>query len=173
MNVYITIVEIVGNRHLGNKVCPANRPGNDLILIQNDMIREKIIETMKVRGVKAVDLAKHLGITRSTISLYLHGKAKLGYDNIEKMLDYLNIDLVMSEEKKRIGEDSKYKGTYLQNKEEVKRVIIVTEEQIIYSDKESFIIFTAFQKEEVYKEVSMPLKKFLKGLESGEIVKIG
>lgn len=59
------------------------------------MIRETIKEAMKLRKVKAIDLANHIGITRSTMSLFINGKMNLGQDKIEAILEYLGIDLVI------------------------------------------------------------------------------
>lgn len=61
------------------------------------MIRETIISAMKIRKVKAKDLAEHIGIARSTMSLFLNSKMNLGQDKIEKILKYLNIKLIIEE----------------------------------------------------------------------------
>lgn len=59
------------------------------------MIREKINEAMKLREVKAIDLAEKIGVTRSTMSLFLNGKMNLGQQKLEEILKYLNIELVI------------------------------------------------------------------------------
>lgn len=59
------------------------------------MIREKINEAIKLRGVKAIDLAEHVGVTRSAMSLFLNGKMNLGQQKLEEILKYLNIELVI------------------------------------------------------------------------------
>lgn len=61
------------------------------------MIRETIKEAMKIRKVKAKDLADHIGIARSTMSLFLNSKMNLGQDKIEAILKYLNIKLIIEE----------------------------------------------------------------------------
>lgn len=59
------------------------------------MIREKIIEAMKLRKVKAKDLADFIGVSKSTMSLFLNAKTNLGQDKIEAMFVFLGIDLVI------------------------------------------------------------------------------
>ena len=59
------------------------------------MIREAIKEAMKIREVKAKDLAEHIGVTKSTMSLFLSGKINLGQGKIEAILDFLSIELVI------------------------------------------------------------------------------
>ena len=58
------------------------------------MIREVIKEAMKVRKVKAKDLAEHIGINKSTISIFINGKMNLGQEIIEMIFRFLNIELV-------------------------------------------------------------------------------
>lgn len=59
------------------------------------MIRETIKEAMKLRKVKAIDLADRIGVTRGTMSLFINGKMNLRQDKIEAILEYLGIDLVI------------------------------------------------------------------------------
>ena len=59
------------------------------------MIREKINEAIKLRGVKAIDLAEHLGVNRSAMSLFLNGKMNFSQSKIEAILRLLNIELVI------------------------------------------------------------------------------
>lgn len=61
------------------------------------MIREKINEAIKLRGVKAKDLAKHIGLAESSISLFLNGKMNLGQKKIEMIFEFLRIELVIEE----------------------------------------------------------------------------
>lgn len=61
------------------------------------MIRETIKEAIKLRNVKQKELAELLGITKSTMSLFLSGKTNLGQDKIEMILDYLKIKLVIED----------------------------------------------------------------------------
>lgn len=51
---------------------------------------------MKVRQVKAINLAEHIGVTKSTMSLFLSGKMNLGQEKIEKIFEFLGIKLVIS-----------------------------------------------------------------------------
>lgn len=60
------------------------------------MIRETIKKAMKIRKVKAITLAEHIGVTRSTMSLFLNGKLNLGQEKIEKIFDFLGIKLVIT-----------------------------------------------------------------------------
>lgn len=60
------------------------------------MIRETIKEAMKLRKVKAKDLAEHIGVTKSTMSLFLNGKTNLGQEKIENMFEFLGIQLVIN-----------------------------------------------------------------------------
>lgn len=61
------------------------------------MIREVIAEAMKIRKVKSKDLADFVGVTKSTMSLFLNGKTNLGQEKIETMLDFLRIELLIKE----------------------------------------------------------------------------
>lgn len=61
------------------------------------MIREVVKEAMKTRKIKAKDLAEHVGITKSTMSLFLNGKMNLGQDKIEAIFDLLNISLLIKQ----------------------------------------------------------------------------
>lgn len=61
------------------------------------MIREVIKEAMKVRKVKAKDLAEHIGINKSTMSLFLSDKMNLGQEKIEMIFRFLNIELVIND----------------------------------------------------------------------------
>lgn len=59
------------------------------------MIRKTIKEAMKIRKVKSKDLAEHIGVSGSSMSLFLNGKMNLGQNKIEAILEYLNIGLVI------------------------------------------------------------------------------
>lgn len=61
------------------------------------MIRETIKEAMKIRKIKAITLAEHIGVAKSTMSLFLNGKLNLGQDKIEKIFNFLGIKLVITE----------------------------------------------------------------------------
>lgn len=50
---------------------------------------------MKIRKIKAITLAEHIGVTKSTMSLFLNGKLNLGQDKIERIFDFLGIKLVI------------------------------------------------------------------------------
>ena len=59
------------------------------------MIRDIVKEDMKLRKVKSKDLAEHIGLSESSMSLFLNGKMNLGQNKIEYILEYLNIELVI------------------------------------------------------------------------------
>nr|DAJ84871.1 MAG TPA: helix-turn-helix domain protein [Caudoviricetes sp.]DAQ28637.1 MAG TPA: helix-turn-helix domain protein [Caudoviricetes sp.] len=61
------------------------------------MIRETIKKAMKIRKIKAITLAEHIGVARSTMSLFLNGKLNLGQEKIEKIFDFLGIKLVITD----------------------------------------------------------------------------
>lgn len=61
------------------------------------MIREAIKEAMKFRNVKSKELAEYIGVTKSNMSLFLNGKLDFKQDNIEKILEFLNIKLVITQ----------------------------------------------------------------------------
>lgn len=61
------------------------------------MIRDIVKEAMKLRKVKSKDLAEHIGVSGSSMSLFLNGKMNLGQNKIEAILEYLNIELVIKE----------------------------------------------------------------------------
>lgn len=59
------------------------------------MIRDIVKEAMKLRKVKSKDLAEHIGLSESSMSLFLNGKMNLGQNKIEYILEYLKIELVI------------------------------------------------------------------------------
>lgn len=61
------------------------------------MIREAVKEAMKLRKVKSKDLAEYVGVTKSTMSLFLNGKIDFKQEKIEKILDFLNIKLIITQ----------------------------------------------------------------------------
>lgn len=65
------------------------------------MIRKTIKEAMKLRKVKSKDLAEHIGLSESSMSLFLNGKMNLGQKKIEAILEYLNIGLVINKQSSR------------------------------------------------------------------------
>ncbi len=60
------------------------------------MIRETVKEAMELRNVKSKDLAEYIGVTKSSMSLFLNGKRAMGQEKIEKILNFLNIKLVIA-----------------------------------------------------------------------------
>mgnify|MGYP001704908571 FL=1 len=52
---------------------------------------------MRIRKVKSKDLAEYIGLSESSMSLFLNGKMNLGQNKIEAILKCLNIGLVIKE----------------------------------------------------------------------------
>lgn len=67
------------------------------------MIRKTIKEAMKLRKVKAIELAESIGVTKSTMSLFLNSKINLGQDKIEAIFRFLDISLLINDQKNRKG----------------------------------------------------------------------
>lgn len=59
------------------------------------MIREAILKAMEIRKVSQVDLAEHLGISKSSVNNYLSGRRKMSLENIEKALAFLRLEIVL------------------------------------------------------------------------------
>lgn len=59
------------------------------------MIREAILKAMEIRKVSQVDLAEHLGISKSSVNNYLSGRRKMSLENIEKALAFLRLKIVL------------------------------------------------------------------------------
>lgn len=60
------------------------------------MIRTTIKEALKLRKVKAIELAESIGVAKSTMSLFLNNKINLGQDKIEAIFRFLDITLVIN-----------------------------------------------------------------------------
>lgn len=63
------------------------------------MIRTTIKEALKLRKVKAVELAESIGVAKSTMSLFLNNKINLGQDKIEAIFRFLDISLLINDQK--------------------------------------------------------------------------
>lgn len=59
------------------------------------MIREAILNAMEIHKVSQVDLAEHLGISKSSVNNYLSGRRKMSLENIEKALAFLRLKIVL------------------------------------------------------------------------------
>ena len=59
------------------------------------MIREIIIEALKNRGIKQIELARHLDINRSSLNAFLKGNGKISLANVEKSFLFLGIEMVL------------------------------------------------------------------------------
>lgn len=57
------------------------------------MIREKIIETMRSKGVTQKEIAGKCDISVSNLNHYLRGRRNLPVEKIEQILSYLSIGL--------------------------------------------------------------------------------
>lgn len=58
------------------------------------MIREKIIQTMKEKSIRAADISAATQIRKSPLSEYLNSKRELRIESIEKILDFLGLEIV-------------------------------------------------------------------------------
>lgn len=61
------------------------------------MFRKAILEALKKRGVTQVELANHLGISKSPLNAFLKGKGKISMENIEKSFLFLEIEIVLKD----------------------------------------------------------------------------
>lgn len=61
------------------------------------MIREIIIEALKKRGIKQIELARHLDINRSSLNEFLKGNGKISLENVEKSFLFLGIEIVLKD----------------------------------------------------------------------------
>lgn len=61
------------------------------------MIREIIIEALKKRGIKQIELARHLEINRSSLNAFLKGNGKISLANVEKSFLFLGIEMVLKD----------------------------------------------------------------------------
>ena len=57
------------------------------------MIREIIIQTMEKRSIKAVEISTATGLNKSSLSEYLNGKRVLRIESIEKIMNYLGLEI--------------------------------------------------------------------------------
>lgn len=57
------------------------------------MIRDIVKEAIEIRKVNDKDVAEHIGVTKSTMSLFLSGKTNLGQKKIEAIFEFLRIGL--------------------------------------------------------------------------------
>ena len=61
---------------------------------KREIIIKKIKKAIADKGWKPVDLARHLGIYKSTVSKWLNGKRKLTFDNLHNIEEALGITLI-------------------------------------------------------------------------------
>ena len=61
------------------------------------MIREILIEALKKRGIKQIELARHLDINRSSLNAFLKGNGKISLANVEKSFLFLGIEMVLKD----------------------------------------------------------------------------
>ena len=57
------------------------------------MIREKILQVMKDKSIKAADISEATNFDKSSLSLYLNGKREIRIQSIEKILIYLELEI--------------------------------------------------------------------------------
>lgn len=61
------------------------------------MFREAILEALKKRGIKQIELARHLDINRSSLNAFLKGSGKISLANVEKSFLFLGIEMVLKD----------------------------------------------------------------------------
>lgn len=61
-------------------------------MITTEMIRERLIESVRQSGYTQTELAKRLGIKQSQISCYVHGKKLPALDTLANLCKILDAD---------------------------------------------------------------------------------
>lgn len=61
-------------------------------MITIEMIRERLIESIRQSGYTQTELAKRLGIKQSQISCYVHGKKLPALDTLANLCKFLDAD---------------------------------------------------------------------------------
>lgn len=61
-------------------------------MITTEMIRERLIESIRQSGYTQTELAKRLGIKQSQISCYVHGKKLPALDTLANLCRILDAD---------------------------------------------------------------------------------
>ena len=61
-------------------------------MITLEMIRERLIESIRQRGYTQTELARRLGIKQSQISCYVHGKKLPALDTLANLCKILDAD---------------------------------------------------------------------------------
>ncbi len=61
-------------------------------MITTEMIRERLIESIRQSGYTQTELAKRLGIKQSQISCYVHGKKLPALDTLANLCKILDAD---------------------------------------------------------------------------------
>ncbi|WP_160197118.1 helix-turn-helix domain-containing protein [Senegalia massiliensis] len=54
-----------------------------------DFVRERLIETVKSKGIKYDFIAKQIGVGRSMLSQFKNGKKDLSEEKLNRLIDYL------------------------------------------------------------------------------------
>ena len=61
-------------------------------MITTEMIRERLIESIRQSGYTQIELARRLGIKQSQISCYVHGKKLPALDTLANLCKILDAD---------------------------------------------------------------------------------
>ncbi|WP_200974454.1 helix-turn-helix domain-containing protein [Echinicola sp. 20G] len=65
---------------------------NPFTILENKTIGRNLYKMRKVKDVKALQLAEHIGITESAYTKYERGESKISIDLIQKVSEYLKVD---------------------------------------------------------------------------------
>lgn len=110
------------------------------------IIGQKIRASRLSKNLRMDDVAKEVGITRTTLSSIENGNGNCSILTIFKILQFLNLDLTITEEKNRI---ERKRATRINKKEDKKinRFIVMCVEQYAHSvNKDSQSIYNEMTK---------------------------
>jgi len=110
------------------------------------IIGQKIRASRLSKNLRMDDVAKEVGITRTTLSSIENGNGNCSILTVLKILQFLNLDLTITEEKNQI---ERKRATRINKKEDkkVNRFIVMCVEQYAHSvNKDSQSIYTEMTK---------------------------
>lgn len=61
------------------------------------MVREAILDALKKKGIKQVELANYLEMNKSSLNEFLKGSGKISLENIEKSFLFLGLEIVLKD----------------------------------------------------------------------------
>ena len=80
------------------------------------MLRDRLKEILKEKGIKSYRLGKDLGIDHGQLSRFLNGKGTLSLKKLEKIAGYLECEVTLD---KALGKEDKTKGLTPLEKERI------------------------------------------------------